>query len=857
MEAKIYIPDNLTYTTDFYIDSFDYTEVYYNALEPADNSCRITIPFNEELSDKLKIFGDKDIKIEIKKDNGTNLITGYLRKSYSFEKTQRHQGIALEIVSPSYLLKINLTTGFYLTNNTISQIVNRLLNEAGFPNSSIVLNTVIRIFTVEAGEEIYSVLKQLLFEYEYTFDFNADGNFVLYPLFNKPVGNILQHFNGFNIREKLIQELNEKTYEDITTNWSTSEYYTNVLLYENTEGRNAAHPDGCQIEVYPNSYLFGNEWNVLNYDSFLGTVVWVDSISVNDNYNTDIKADWPLLVTRPVENLGKSAKLQIKNTSTSAAAFVDRLRIRGNAYIEIPDQINRVPGKGKALNINIRFNHNSILIDSLTKKIAEYYKYARFTVSLKSDEDYPLGSFVVIVEDAMGTVKGRIISKKYKLRQPIEYTIESIEEYSPIENVEVLRKASTKMNNLLAVPPDITPPTNPTITNIAQNADGSISITFNPSSDNESGVNYYNVYRCESSTATGTKETPTVILSLEHTGSPITFIDHSTNNSVWYFYQITAVDKANNESGKSNELSASSKVTEHPKTPYLIKAEADQDGVDVLIFIRNDADSTSFKNEISETLYFRLQNSYNNGVTWNELGKIQGNTYFWKYESSFIVNTENLNKLKFRAFGWNMFNIENTIPIEMMNHQVKHNLANIPPPYNPPKEIFTELILELVIENEYPYKYTSLIEKINLLKGWYYVICSAGGAGGSGGGGGGGGTWGKGAGATGATGGKGGKGQNSFLVNDDISIIANGGEGYEGGVGGSGGGGGGIGKPSTSGNSGESGVGGQDGGYIEMSFFKSKDETDKNINNTITKSTTIQAGSAGYAGNGGSGGLGR
>jgi hypothetical protein len=128
MEAKIYIPNEAVYTTDFYIDSFDYTEVYYSALEPADNSARITIPFNEELSDKLKISGDKDIKIEIKKDDGANLITGFLRKSYSFEKTQRHQGIALEVVSPSYLLKINLTTGFYLTNNTVSQIVNRLLS---------------------------------------------------------------------------------------------------------------------------------------------------------------------------------------------------------------------------------------------------------------------------------------------------------------------------------------------------------------------------------------------------------------------------------------------------------------------------------------------------------------------------------------------------------------------------------------------------------------------------------------------------------------------------------------------------------------------------------------------------------
>jgi hypothetical protein len=837
MEAKIYIPDEAVYATDFYTDSFDFTEVYYNALEPADNSCRITIPFNEELSDKLKISGDKDIKIEVKKDDGANLITGFLRKSYAFEKTQRHQGIALEIVSPSHLLKINLTDGFYLMNNTVAQIANRLLNEAGFPSSSIALNAVVNIFTVEAGEEIYSVLKQLLFEHEHAFDFDANGNFILCPLFNKPAGDITQHFNGHNIREKLTQEITEKTYEDITTNWSSSEYYTNVLLYENTEGRNAAHPDGCQIEVYPNSYLFGNEWNLLDYDSALGTVVWADSVSVNDEYNTDIKADWPLSVTRPVENRGKSARLQIRNNSSSAAAFVERLRIRGNAYIEIPGQRNRVPGKGKSLSIDLKYNHNPSLIDALTRNIAEYYRYARFTVSLKSDEDYPLGSFAVVTEEAMGTVKGRIVAKKHKWREPIEYAIEAMEAYNPVEDMEVLRKSSSKMNNVLAVPPDITPPSDPTITNILQNGDGSISVAFNPSTDDESGVNYYNVYRSESGAETGTRETPAVVLSLGHTGSAITFTDHATNNNVWYFYQITAVDRANNESGKSNELHAKSLVTDPPQSPFILRAVAGTDGIAISILLNDD--TSAFENNISAHAFFRLQISKNNGASYSDLGKFQGSYYLWKYDIGSITSSY-LKSLRFRAYSFNIFNVETPAPIMLENNKVSFS-SKMGPPFTPDESDFT--VKMTVPANG----------AMSLPKGWYLVKAVGGGGGAGGGGGGGGG----GVGGLNSSGsstlndprpgydgksgqdGKDGGTSGISLNTSGINIFAYGGAGGKGGQGGEKGekyGGDGGGK-------GSQGQDGQKSGKAEKIFYLSTTET-----------AVLFTGLGGAGGNGGEGG---
>jgi hypothetical protein len=865
--AEISIPGGQTYATEFYVDGFELKEVYYDDLEPADNSCRIRIPFDEILSDDLKLNVDKDIKVKIL-DSTLVVFSGYLRKTFTFEKQQRHQPISLEVVSPSFLLKVELDEGIVLIDNSVEDICKVLLSKVGFTiksptDSGKVLNFPVGsvpCFLAEEGENVYDILSELLFEFGHTFDFDEYGDFIVYGLFttNTEIETIERHFNGYNVVGSLKQQIKENTYNNITTNWSTVQSYGDVLLYENTEGRSAANPDGCDIRVSPGSFLFGNEWNVLEYDSKLGNVVWVESIE------PEIVAPDPLKVTT-VENLGKSAKLQIKNSSPNAAAFVSKLRIRGKAYIEVPGQTTRVPGAGKSKKYDIKYNHDQGSITKLTRKIADYYKYAKFTCEIKSDENYPLGSFVIVTEEAMGTIKGRIVRKTYRLREPTVYEIESIDDYTPVEDTNILKKASTKMNNILAVPPDLTPPTAPMIISSNVNTKGWIDVTFSKSADYDSGVSYYNVYRSAKDENTE-QETPYVIVySMAHNKdeetNTVTFTDNQTSNSVSYSYKVTAVDKANNESNPSNTLKVTSVVSASPRTPYLIKAEADPDGVNVLIFIPKNVDSSSFQDEITETVFFRLQNSYDNGVTWNELGRIQGNTFFWKYDSNFIVSVENLNKLKFRAFGWNMFNVENPSPIEMMNHQVKHNLAETPPPFSPPKEMFTELVEELIIRDEESTKYSSLGKDLNLPKGWYYVVCSAGGSGGSGGGGGGGGgTWGKGAGSTGGTGGPGGDGSNSFMTSrdDGVVITANGGKGPTGGAGGGGGSGGSLGVASGDGGYGEDGQDGQDGGYIETSFFKQKDDSDKTVSGSVVlKGTTLQAGGAGRGGGGGGGGRGR
>jgi hypothetical protein len=374
------------------IDSYQKTEVYHNNLRGADNSLRLTVPFNEDFSDKLKQNVSKDIKAEVINQDDTTDFAGYLRKNFKIEKQKRPQPIALEIVNPSFILKkpLGRDNAFVLQEKTVTQICNAVLEKAGFTNNSaITISNIIPFFRADEEEQYYTILSDLLFEYGYTFDFDNSGGFVILPLFNKPTGTPTQVFNKNNIRSSLEQKIEEqKNSSNISLEWSTLTKYERVTIYENIEGRYAAYPDGCNLAVYPQKYLFGNQNNLIDYDSSLGEVVWVDEIY------QDFRTPYPLTVER-CENNGKSCVLSIKNTG-NITAYVTKLHILGDAYIKVEGQRTRSPASGEEKVYELKYNHDSAVIDQLAKNIAEYNLYSNLKISLQSEDDYSVGSFVVI-----------------------------------------------------------------------------------------------------------------------------------------------------------------------------------------------------------------------------------------------------------------------------------------------------------------------------------------------------------------------------------------------------------------------------------------------------------------------------
>lgn len=119
---------------------------------------------------------------------------------------------------------------------------------------------------------------------------------------------------------------------------------------------------------------------------------------------------------------------------------------------------------------------------------------------------------------------------------------------------------STPSTEVSATPPAATPPPVPTSL-AAQGNDGSVSLTWNPST----GATSYNLYR--GTTAGGEGSTP--INATPITGT--TYNDTAVTNGTTYFYVVRAVNNAGS-SGDSNEASATPAAAQPPPAPTQLAA---------------------------------------------------------------------------------------------------------------------------------------------------------------------------------------------------------------------------------------------------------------------------------------------
>jgi hypothetical protein len=464
MIARFYFPeDNTVLNRSFITTSFKYTQVYHNNLDFADNNANIEIIFDTELSEKLKIQDKKDIKVEIKNDDLTNLITGYVRKNYSFKKTQKNQPIKIEIVSPSFLLDKKLSETMYYANRSVEDIAHYLLNAAGFTNYiTYGLESIVPVFFEDADNNtIKTILQELLFEYGYTFDFDNDGDFILLPLFDNPPDTITQILNGNNCQDSIAQTKKEEEYQNVVANWSPIQIVNNTLLFRDTQ--NAGATEVCHINIQPTSYMFDNEFNYLEYDNTNGEVLYTEIGIPDFKYSTN---DVEL---KSFENLGKRAKVSIYNNA-STANWVTQLDIYGNAYVKLNQSITKngdFTDESKSKEIELKYLFDTNVVDAFVKRLTNYYKYADFTVTTKSKIDFKYGSFVSIIDEGIGTIIGRIIQKQYTLKSSlITYTIEAIREYIPTSDTSTNVIKETKDIDFLILENDKTAPTIPIITGI-------------------------------------------------------------------------------------------------------------------------------------------------------------------------------------------------------------------------------------------------------------------------------------------------------------------------------------------------------------------------------------------------------
>lgn len=428
---KFYFSSSKIIESDFILNDYSFTEVYHNNLSTAENSVKVKVPFDTELANNLKIYGDTDVKVEIKENNKI-IFTDILRKDFNFEKTQKNLPVSLEILSPAVLLDTELGENISFIDKQVWQIIQLLLSRVKLSLAKIPpLNKVVPVFTAEEKDTIYDLIEGLCFESGYVFDFNEYGKCIVNPLFDIPTSTdtITQFFDGTNINETISITKKEEEYNTVIAKWKKIEYFTDALIFSDTQ--KGDENNKCKIEIPADSFIFDREENYIEYDSTLGKILYVINITKDSG------------ITWNLENYGRHGLLKAKNT-TAKPKRITKFDIYGNAYIQTAVNETKTTHGKKSKEIEVKYLNSVSDVEMLVNNIQNYYSYADYTIKLKSKWDYKVGSFVKVSENGMGTIYARIIKKTSYKQKTFSYELEAISEFTPAEIKTKLTIPSTK-----------------------------------------------------------------------------------------------------------------------------------------------------------------------------------------------------------------------------------------------------------------------------------------------------------------------------------------------------------------------------------------------------------------------------
>lgn len=463
MYLKLNFPQE-TITTAIIISDFSFTEVYYNDLSPAENSIRLTIQFNTNIANLLKININNNIKAEIINTDESNYFVGYIKKNVSFSKATINGNISIEIVSPSALLAQQLESEEWKTQITLTNAISYLLEKCGIVdyNLSNLPSVVLPVFHYEQEEQIKQIITELLFEYGFCFDFDNDGIFICNPLFNQPpeeIENIFIDGSNGNIIGNVAQILQERRFDGVSAEFRKLVQKNNQLIFK----------DESDHVVAANGYLYDNESGTFtNYDCTVGEPFYIQSINNwkvgNPSYSISMASPENAQFKGTFENKGIKGLLTVKNKLITDQT-INNVEVYGSGYFFPEEAEKAISADGKNTEeITLDYIFDSSHAAELASNLRNYYKYSFMKVTLKSYSDFNYGSFVLVSVGGMGTIKGRIIQKKKTLESLlIEYTIEAIAEFEP---AEIKRETSASSNNGAAIKEEITEEITPIIEDI-------------------------------------------------------------------------------------------------------------------------------------------------------------------------------------------------------------------------------------------------------------------------------------------------------------------------------------------------------------------------------------------------------
>lgn len=207
---------------------------------------------------------------------------------------------------------------------------------------------------------------------------------------------------------------------------------------------------------------------------------------------------------------------------------------------------------------------------------------------------------------------------------------------------------------------DTTPPTAPVLTNVSADNDGNITLVWNGSTDNKSGVSEYFIYH----KTVGRFVRIQTIPHDNNSQAQYTFTHNTSEKFTTHYYYVTAKDKMNNESEPSETLSIENPVKTKPYEPKALKAMAMRD------YIRLEWTCEQSTNASLNPRLFKVEIKRNDTDEWESVGEYSSREtlYYFDRSKDGYSEADKISKYQFRVKSVSVYELESEYcPSESVN----------------------------------------------------------------------------------------------------------------------------------------------------------------------------------------------
>jgi hypothetical protein len=417
-------------------------DVLSNSIEPDfslhtslhANTNKIAFRVNRKsscLSPLIANAGSTNVLVNITNTDASSFFTGYLTDDFSWEIGGRGQDDftlhaedpGIKLLKKAWVSDNSLFT--YLngikvcdSSSTSNSFIHKLASKAGVTLASSlpsIAQTIAFKVTDSDGKTYWDLLDKVLYEFGYVFYFDSSGKLNIYtiPQTNinptitlAPSTNVVCEGGGTGISSKrsIVQ------YRETDITWNQIKTVSNIVIFHDTTGQTTTYD--CLIPIAAGSYYptgsNASTYQLTSYSSADGYSI----VNVNSAH-LDIASDSGLTVE--YENTGSQGKLRIYNPN-SITKYIYRLKIIADSMQEDAGTTIETSNKGGTpqLKYTSEYIHSQTDAKYLANLLQQYYKYASYTATVKSNQFISLGTVVNLNDGKGRTTPVCVIGSKYR-----------------------------------------------------------------------------------------------------------------------------------------------------------------------------------------------------------------------------------------------------------------------------------------------------------------------------------------------------------------------------------------------------------------------------------------------------------